>query len=175
MKKISFVLVSLLMTACASNTGNVAPIVSNERSSATSNAGTSGLSSTQLETRGLSAEDAAVMQGLQNQSVYFDLNDFSVKDQYLNVIQKQADFIKSHRNDVVTLEGNSDERGSNEFNLALGDKRANAVRSSLEVLGVTDRQINTVSFGEEKPRLSCHEEKCWSENRRVDFKYKLGQ
>ncbi len=71
------------------------------------------------------------------------------------------------------MEGNADERGSAEYNLALGDRRANAVRKNLELLGIPTAQIKTLSFGEEKPRLLCHEEKCWQENRRDDFVHKL--
>lgn len=116
---------------------------------------------------------ASEAQALKKQSVYFDFDKFAVKPEYQDVIQQQAAFIKSHMNDIVTLEGNADERGSNEYNLALGDKRANAVRKNLELLGVSAAQIRAVSMGEEKPRLSCHEEKCWKENRRNDFIHKL--
>ncbi|MGB8410375.1 MAG: OmpA family protein, partial [Gallionella sp.] len=86
---------------------------------------------------------------------------------------KQAAFLKAHNNDVVTIEGNCDERGSPEYNLALGDRRADAARKSLEILGVPETQIKVVSFGLEKPRLTCHEERCWKENRRDDFVHKL--
>ncbi len=127
------------------------------------------MSSTEVAANKLAAE----LQVLQKESVHFDFDKYAVKPEYLEVIQKQADFIKGHKNDVVTLEGNCDERGSNAYNLALGNKRANAVRKSLLQLGVPVSQIKTVSFGKEKPRLLCHEEKCWKENRRVDFVHKL--
>lgn len=116
---------------------------------------------------------ASEAQALQKQSVYFDFDMFAIKPEYRDVVQRQAAFIKTHKNSIVTLEGNADERGSNEYNLALGDKRANAVRKNLELLGVSAAQIRAVSMGEEKPRLSCHEEKCWKENRRNDFIHKL--
>ena len=112
---------------------------------------------------------AEQLQDLKNKSVYFDFDKSIVKPEYQDTVQQQADFIKSHSNDTVTLEGNCDERGSNEYNLALGDRRATAVRKMLEVLGVPISQMRTVSFGEEKPRLTCHAEECWKENRRVDF------
>jgi peptidoglycan-associated lipoprotein len=70
------------------------------------------------------------------------------------------------------LEGNADERGSREYNLALGQNRAEAVKHALQLLGVPDSQVEVVSFGEEKPRSTCHEEKCWAENRRVDVSNK---
>lgn len=103
----------------------------------------------------------------------FDYAKFSVKPEYQDIIQKQAQFINDHKNDIVTVEGNTDERGSSEYNLALGDKRANAARNNLKLLGVPDAQINTTSLGEDKLRLSCHEEKCWAEDRRDDFVHKL--
>lgn len=114
------------------------------------------------------------LQALQQKSVYFDFDEFVVKPEYQGVIEQQADFMKSHANVAVTLEGNADERGSGEYNLSLGSKRAYAVRKSLEVMGIPSRRIETVSLGEEKPRLTCHEEQCWKENRRTDFIFKSG-
>jgi peptidoglycan-associated lipoprotein len=169
MKKIAAVLISLLMAACASS-----PKIDSSQLSKTNNAtaaDSSALSAAELESRRLAAEKAA-MQALQKQSVYFDFDQFSVKTEFQSNVQKQADFIKAHSNDVVTLEGNADERGSNEYNLALGDKRASSVRKSLGMLGVSEKQIRTISLSDEKPRLLCHEEKCWAENRRVDFVHK---
>ena len=116
---------------------------------------------------------AAEIQELQKQSIYFDFDKADIKPEYKDVIVKQAEFIKAHKNDVVTVEGNCDERGSTEYNVALGDRRANAARNSLELLGVPETQIKTVSLGEEKPRLTCHEENCWKENRRDDFVHGL--
>lgn len=113
------------------------------------------------------------LQEMQKKSVYFDFDSFNIKPEYRDVIQQQAEFLKTNAGSV-TLEGNSDERGSAEYNLALGDKRAHAVRKALEIFGVKSNQINVVSFGEEKPRSTCHEEKCWGENRRVDFNAKFG-
>lgn len=108
------------------------------------------------------------VQNMQKKSVYFDRDEFIVKAEFNSLIQQQAQYAKANRLGI-TLEGNTDERGSSEYNLALGNKRANAVKKSLEIMGVPSKQINTVSFGEEKPRSTCHEEKCWQENRRVDF------
>lgn len=113
------------------------------------------------------------LQEMQKKSVYFDLDNYSIKPEYHEIIQQLAEFLKENSGSV-TLEGNSDERGSAEYNLALGDKRAHAVRKTLEIAGVKSKQINVISFGEEKPRSTCHEEKCWDENRRVDFNLKLG-
>ena len=108
---------------------------------------------------------------MQKKSVYFDFDKYVVEPVYRDVVQQQADFIKDHGNEAVTLKGNADERGSDEYNLALGEKRASDVRKDLELLGVPEKRITILSLGEEKPRLTCHEESCWKENRRVDFVY----
>ncbi|MGA7750107.1 MAG: peptidoglycan-associated lipoprotein Pal, partial [Gallionella sp.] len=116
---------------------------------------------------------AAEIQDLQQQSIYFDFDKSAIKSEYKDVLVKQAEFVKAHKNDIVTVQGNCDERGSAEYNLALGDRRANSARKSLELLGVPASQIKAISFGLEKPRLTCHEEKCWKENRRDDFVHTL--
>ena len=109
---------------------------------------------------------------MEKQSIYFDFDDYTIKPAYRDIILQHAEFMKTHENVTVTLEGNADERGSGEYNLSLGDRRASSVRKALVLLGIPAEQIRAVSFGEERPRLSCHEERCWKENRRVDFKGK---
>ncbi|MES1982400.1 MAG: peptidoglycan-associated lipoprotein Pal [Pseudomonadota bacterium] len=111
----------------------------------------------------------------QNESIYFDFDQSELKPQYRDAIQHHAGWIKRHENDEVTLEGNTDERGSSEYNLALGSRRAATVHRMLVTLGVPQQNIKDVSFGEEKPKAGCSEESCWKENRRVDFVYKLNQ
>ena len=69
------------------------------------------------------------------------------------------------------MQGNTDERGSREYNLALGQKRADSVRKMMSLMGAKPEQMESVSFGEEKPRAECHEESCWSQNRRTDIVY----
>ena len=170
MKKLAVVLASLLIAACASTPKPVPPQESQPTDkNASSLVSTASISTAEMESRKLAAE----MQELQQRSIYFDFDKAVIKSEYQDVVLKQAEFIKTHKNDVVTLEGNCDERGSTEYNLALGDRRANAARKSLELLGVPASQIKTISLGEEKPRLTCHEEKCWKENRRDDFVHQL--
>ena len=106
---------------------------------------------------------------LAKNSVYFDFDDFSLKSQYQGTVKQDADFMSQHAKDKVVVQGNADERGSREYNLALGQKRAETVRKALEVMGVPNARIEAISFGAEKPRATCQEEKCWQENRRVDF------
>jgi len=186
MKKIAIVSVLLLLAACSStpkidsspvsqpSKTNISPAISQTAEKNTSVS--SAVSSADIEARRLADEASKLeseMRELQRQSIYFDFDKYVVKPEYRNAIQQQAAFIKAHKNDIVTVEGNADERGSSEYNLALGDKRANVARKNFELLGIPGDQIKTVSFGEEKPRLSCHTEKCWQENRRDDFVHKL--
>jgi peptidoglycan-associated lipoprotein len=166
MKKIAVLLASLLIVACSSTQKTDSSQTSQASATNTttaSNPVTAAVSETEVAARKLSAE----------LSVYFDFDKYAVKPEFQDAIYKQANFIMVHENDVVTLEGNADERGSSEYNLALGHKRAMAVEKKLHALGVPEAQIRIVSFGKEKPRLLCHEEKCWKENRRVDFVHKL--
>lgn len=181
MKKISIVLASLLIAACASTPKATTTQVPEAREIAGSVAKSldapvmGSAQDADIEAKKLAAEKlvadklAAEIQALQKQSIYFDVDKFSVKPEFVDVVKQQADFIKLHKQDVVRIEGNADERGSAEYNLALGEKRAYTIQKALELFGVESVQISEVSLGEERPRQSCHEEKCWQENRRVDF------
>jgi peptidoglycan-associated lipoprotein len=105
-------------------------------------------------------------------SVYFDYDNYTVKPEYERVLEQDYAALKDMPNLNIRLEGNADERGSSEYNLALGQKRAEAVRLTLRALGVPDARMEAISFGKEKPRATCHEENCWSQNRRVDLAVK---
>jgi peptidoglycan-associated lipoprotein len=115
---------------------------------------------------------ARMLQQISGKSVYFDYDKFEIKPEFQNTIQQHADYMKAAADSKVVLEGNADERGSSEYNLALGQKRAEAVRKAMVLLGVADSRIEAISYGKEKPRATCHEERCWQENRRVDFVHK---
>jgi len=103
------------------------------------------------------------------QSVYFDFDKALVKPDQISVITDHGKLAATYSNDYVTLQGNCDERGSREYNLALGQRRADAVKQRMVLLGVPETRIETVSFGKEKPRALCHDDTCWSVNRRADF------
>ncbi len=109
---------------------------------------------------------------LAKRSVYFEFDRYEIKDEYRGLIEAHAKYLRDHKARSVSLEGNADERGSREYNLALGQKRAEAVRKALSLLGVADTQLEAVSFGEEKPRAQGHDEAAWAENRRADIRYK---
>lgn len=108
---------------------------------------------------------------LSHRNVYFDYDKYNVKPEFQAMIEAHSKYLADHPSVKVTLQGNADERGSREYNLALGQKRAVAVKQALNVLGVQDKQIETISFGKEKPKALGHDEASWAENRRVDLVY----
>lgn len=108
---------------------------------------------------------------LSQRSVYFDLDKYEVKSDYMPLLQAHAKFIAAHPTAKILVQGNTDERGSREYNLALGQKRANAVKTTMATLGVKEDRVEAVSLGEEKPRKTGHGEEVWAENRRSDILY----
>ena len=104
--------------------------------------------------------------------IYFDYDSYIVKPEFQAVIEAHAQYLKANQRAKVSLEGHTDERGSREYNLALGQKRADAVRQSLTLLGVSAAQIESVSFGEEKPAVAGSDEAAYAKNRRAEFFYK---
>jgi peptidoglycan-associated lipoprotein len=108
---------------------------------------------------------------LAKRSVYFDYDSFVLKDEFRPVVEAHAKYLNSNRSRKVIVQGNTDERGSREYNLALGQKRAEVVRKSLLTLGVSDAQIEAVSLGEEKPKSTGLDEAAFAENRRADLAY----
>jgi peptidoglycan-associated lipoprotein len=108
---------------------------------------------------------------LSKRSVFFDYDSNAVKDEYRNVVTAHSRYMGDKRDSKIRIEGNCDERGSREYNLALGQRRAESVKKMMTVLGVTDGRIETVSYGEEKPMSQGHDESAWSQNRRADIKY----
>ena len=106
---------------------------------------------------------------LSKRNVYFDYDEFVVKDQYRPLIEAHAKYLQTNRGARAIIQGNTDERGTREYNLALGQKRADAVKKMMVLLGASETQIETVSFGKEKPRREGHDEASWAENRRADI------
>ena len=108
---------------------------------------------------------------LAKRSIYFDYDSFVVRDEYRALLDAHARYLNTNKNRKMVVQGNTDERGSREYNLALGQKRSEAVRKSLSALGVPEAQIEAVSFGEEKPKATGSDEASFAENRRADLVY----
>ena len=104
--------------------------------------------------------------------VYFDYDSFVIKPEFQDVIENHARFIKADRNRKVAIEGHTDDRGGREYNLALGQKRSEAVRRALGLLGVPDSQVEAVSFGKEKPAVQGSDEAALAKNRRAEISYR---
>lgn len=108
---------------------------------------------------------------LSRRDVYFAYDSFLVEEQYRPIVEAHARYLVENTDRRIVLQGNTDERGSREYNLALGQKRAEAVRRAMAVLGVRENQVEAVSFGEERPRAVSQTEEAYTENRRVDIVY----
>lgn len=104
------------------------------------------------------------------QAVYFDFDKSTLKDDSKAVLSRNAEWLRGNPQVRVQVEGHADERGTEEYNLALGERRAEAVKSYLTSLGIEGNRLNTISYGEEKPADPGHGESAWSKNRRADFK-----
>jgi peptidoglycan-associated lipoprotein len=186
---ISFFL-ALLLTACASGVKlNEVPVVDKKGSSVSNGSSNSGLSninpsdssSSQQVQQSKSNIEPVNSLGNENVSagpanvekiVYFDYDSYTIKPEFQSTIEAHAQFLKSNNNAKVSLEGHTDDRGGREYNLALGQKRADAVRQSLSLLGVNTSQVETVSFGKEKPAVQGNDESAFGKNRRAEFFYK---
>jgi peptidoglycan-associated lipoprotein len=108
---------------------------------------------------------------LSKRSVFFDYDSNLVKDEFKPLVTAHARYLQQHPTAKMRIEGNADDRGSREYNLALGQRRADAVKQMMQLLGAKAEQVETVSFGEEKPKCSQAAESCWSQNRRGDIAY----
>lgn len=108
---------------------------------------------------------------LSKRNIYFDYDSDAIKAEYRPLIEAHAKYLLSHDSAKMVLQGNTDERGTREYNLSLGQRRSVAVKQALNQLGVQDKQIETVSYGEERATQSCADETCYQANRRVDITY----
>jgi len=108
---------------------------------------------------------------LAKRSVYYEYNRYDIKEEYVPVIEAHSKFMMDHGDLKIAVQGNCDDRGSREYNLALGQRRADSVKRAMVLLGVGDKQIETVSFGAEKPVAFGQDEESWAKNRRADIVY----
>jgi peptidoglycan-associated lipoprotein len=108
---------------------------------------------------------------LANRSVFFDFDSYAVREDGKPVVENHSGYLTKHKEHKILIQGNTDERGGTEYNLALGQKRAEAVRKSMSALGVAESQMEAVSLGKEKPKATGSNEAAWAENRRADIVY----
>lgn len=108
---------------------------------------------------------------LSKRSVYFDLDSYTVKDEYRPLVEAHAKYLRENPTAKIMIQGNADDRGSREYNLALGQKRADAMKRMVLLLGAKEDQVESVSLGEEKPKTAGSTEEAYSENRRDDILY----
>jgi peptidoglycan-associated lipoprotein len=129
----------------------------------------------QSQVKPVQADDAsASQQGPANVAriIYFDYDSYVIKPDFQQLIEAHARFLKSNGKRHIVIEGHTDERGGREYNLALGQRRSEAVRRALGLLGVTDAQVESVSFGKEKPAAQGSDESAWAQNRRAEIAYR---
>lgn len=121
----------------------------------------------------LSAEERAARAALEREGmvIYFDYDSSQIRAEFLPLVASHARYAGRFRDVSIRLEGHTDERGSREYNIGLGERRAQAVRKALQLQGVTDAQVRTVSYGEERPAVTGSGEGTWSRNRRVEISY----
>ncbi len=169
MKKM-FLLFALVATlaGCASGVKLDAPAVEDR-------SGTAASSVSSLDARSMSGMNAGDIKpgpaGVSN-VIYFDYDSFVVKPEFQSVLEAHARFMKANKNLRANLEGHTDERGGSEYNLALGQKRSEAVRRALSVLGISDNQMEAVSYGKEKPSAQGADEAAFAKNRRAEIIYR---
>ena len=171
MKKILFTaLLAGLLAACSSEKAP-APVTENSAPTSTTSSSTpTAQTPTQSTVQTDELNDPNSI--LAKRSVYYALDSSEVKQSDLPIIQAHARYLANNPSRTVRLEGNCDERGSDEYNLALGQRRADAVKKLLLAGGARESQIETISYGEEKPRATGHNEEAWAQNRRTDFNYR---
>lgn len=109
---------------------------------------------------------------LSKRVIYFDFDKADIKAEYRDIVQAHAAYLGQNANVRVTLQGHADERGTREYNMGLGDRRANAVKNVLTLQGASAGQVDTVSYGEERPVAMGHDEQSWGQNRRVEIIYR---
>ena len=176
MKKLAlYLVVAAVAAACASKEAKQEPTSVSDRSTGLANQPTLGSNTTTSPTNpnpGITRNPLTdPTSPLYKRSVYFDYDSNVVKDEYRGMVQAHSRYLTDKRDAHIRIEGNCDERGSREYNLALGQRRAESVKKIMTVLGVPDARVETVSYGEEKPVAPGHDEAAWAQNRRADNKY----
>jgi len=168
-------LVSAWLVGCGSSVklDDAAPVVDAKANPAGSNAANAnagrGVNSGQSSVTTVDASKNDAMAGI-GRVVYFDYDSYALKDEFRPLIESYARALSAAKTKKMVIEGHTDERGGREYNLALGQRRAEAVAKSLVLLGASDGQIEAVSFGKERPAVDGHDEAAWAKNRRAELK-----
>jgi peptidoglycan-associated lipoprotein len=165
--------VALAMVGCSSVPLDNVPVEDKSASAVTGQPGTG--PGTQSSVAPVAADSATLTAtGPANVAriVYFDYDSYVIKPQFQSLIEGHARFLKSNNGRKISIEGHTDERGGREYNLALGQRRSEAVRRALGLLGVPDTQVEAVSFGKEKPVAMGSDEAAWTQNRRAEIVYR---
>lgn len=177
MKTILFAALVAVFVAGCQTTPTPAPVEDKSGATATPGTTTPGTATSGTTSPGVSGTSTGLNplkdpnNILSRRSVYFEFDSFTVSDKYKPIVEAHAKYLAANRNARVTLQGHADERGSREYNIALGQKRSDAVKRTVTLLGVQETIVETVSFGKEKPKNMGHDEAAWAENRRVDIIY----
>ena len=164
--------VAALLGGCASGTKlneKKAPVETAQTSTSTT---TTPAPQSQVTPIDNTANKPAISAANLDRVIYFDFDSFAIKDEYRPIIEAHAALLKADSTKKEVAEGHTDERGSSEYNLALGQKRAEAVVSQMKLLGAGDSQLEAVSYGKERPAVEGHDEAAWAKNRRVELRSK---
>ena len=163
-------LIAVLLGACSSQ-----PPAPEQKPSSVEDRQSSGASTAPVTKDSIDPYSVAALKDpnspLSKRNIFFDFDSFAVKEEYKALLQQHGKFLAANPQMKTLIQGNADERGSREYNLALGQKRAEAVKKTLLLDGGKDDQIEAVSLGEEKPRCKELTESCWAQNRRSDILY----
>lgn len=158
-----------LIAGCSSSTKlNDTPVTDGRAGGGTGQGTQSGVAPVTIDQNALTAQGPVGVARI----VYFDYDSYTVKPEFQSLIDAHARFLKANPQRRVSIEGHTDERGGREYNLALGQKRSEAVRRALALLGVGDAQVEAVSFGKEKPAAQGGGEAAWAQNRRAEIFYR---
>ena len=163
-------LLALLVAGCSS-TPDTAEQTGAPVESRTSSGNVATVTAGDMDSRKLPPELTDPKSILSKRSVYFDYDKFDIKAEYKDLVAAHAKFLVNNRQFKMLIQGNTDERGSREYNVALGQKRADAIKQMLIMLGAREEQVESVSLGEEKPKNAGQNEAAWAENRRGDMLY----
>ena len=176
MRAIWIAVFTATLAACSSSPTEQEPASVEDRSAATApkqdSTTTAPIAKVDVTGTAIAGIDPAVKTGvLAQRSIFYDLDQYDIKDQYKPLVEAHAKYLRDNPGRKMLVQGNTDERGSREYNISLGQKRSEGVKRMMLLLGAKEDQIESVSLGEEKPRAEGHDEQAWAQNRRSDILY----